>query len=170
MPTADGISKDPKSLYTAKAELVYIFPTASSAQLARRGTLGDYGVKRAPDAVPTKPPPPQRVSCGKFLDYGPYASFAPSFDQDGVEVGRVGMGEVIFNQEMKRRFRAAVKGKRKAYLAAQAASTDGIVEEASSSNPEPAASGPSSATVDLGKELETLLPSDEVEAIKASLG
>ena len=168
--TAEGTSKDLKSLHTAKADLVSIFPSASGSQLAQKGALGDYVVKRASGVLPHKQPQPRRVSCGKFLDYGPYASFAPSFDQDGVEVGRVGMGEVIFRQHMKRRLRSLAKGKRRAFLAeADRQPEDTTMEDASASNGA-AVAGPSNEGGDLAKDLESLLSPEEVKAIKSALG
>ena len=80
------------------------------------------------------------------------------------------MGEVIFNQEMKRRLRAAVKGKRRAFLAERETSTEDVVMEDGLSSSDSAVAGPSSKMAELAKELESLLPSEEVDAIKASLG
>ncbi|KAH9927517.1 uncharacterized protein BXZ73DRAFT_90764 [Epithele typhae] len=157
-PAADESGKDLKSLYTAKAELVSIFPSASGSQLARKGTLGDYAVKRAPGIIPHKPPPPRKVSCGRFLDYGPYASFAPYFDQDGVEVGRAAMGEVIYGQEMRRRLRAAVKGKRK--HSSRSRQRRPVKLERSQFF---------GGRYRCPTEFESLLPSEEVDAIKSAL-
>ncbi|KAH9846632.1 hypothetical protein C2E23DRAFT_766738 [Lenzites betulinus] len=167
-PTVDGDVKDLKSLHTAKAELVAIFPSASSSDTASKHTLGDYVTKKPPGSAPYRAPPPRRVSCGKFLYYGPYASFAPCFDQDGVEVGRIAMGEVIFDQEMKRRLRALAKGKRRAFASRHNVSQaeDVVMEETSDEN----AAGPSEKPTELVKGVEALLPAEEVEAIKASLG
>ena len=166
-PTAGG--KDLKSLYTAKAELVSIFPSTSGIQLAHKGTLGDYVVKRSPGVPAHKPPQPRRVSCGKFLDYGPYASFAPSFDQDGVEVGRIGMGEVIFYQQMRRRLRSLAKGKRRAFLGQKDPQTDDVVMEDAPASDGQTAAGPSNKESDLSKNLEALLPPEEVQNIKSAL-
>ena len=165
----DGHGKDLKDLYTAKAELVSIFPSPSGSELARKATIGDYAIKKPFVPASYKAPPPRRVSCGKFLDYGPYASFAPSFDQDGVEVGRVAMGEVVFGQAMKRRLRSLVKGKRRAFLAAdERASEDVVMDEASAGSSSAVASHEKEEN-DIVKGIESLLPPDEVSAIKASL-
>jgi hypothetical protein len=43
-------------------------------------------------------PGPRHISTGSFLDYGPNASFAPSFEQDGVEVGQFALGEVMWSR------------------------------------------------------------------------
>lgn len=169
-PAVDGEAKDLKNLYTAKADLVAIFPTASASDIAYRHTLGDYVTKKPAGVSHHRPPPPRRVSCGKFLYYGPYASFAPSFDQDGVEVGRIAMGEVIYHQEMKRRLRALVKGKRRAFASRSEGSqgnTEDIAMQEASGESE---AGPSEGPTELVKGIEALLPEEEVEAIKASLG
>ncbi|RPD58393.1 hypothetical protein L226DRAFT_555785 [Lentinus tigrinus ALCF2SS1-7] len=166
--TADGMGRDLRTLHTARAELVSIFPSPSGQALAQKGTLGDYVVKRRPNQY--RPPQPRRISCGKFLDYGPYASFAPYFDQDGVEVGRVGMGEVIFYQEMKRRLRSLAKGKRRAFLAANDAAREDVVMEDASSSEDATAAGPSQADDAITKGLELLLAPEEVSSIKTALG
>ncbi|KAI1797527.1 hypothetical protein LXA43DRAFT_252040 [Ganoderma leucocontextum] len=168
--TAHGTSKDLKSLHTAKADLVSIFPSASGSQLGQKGTLGDYVAKGASGVPPHKQPQPRRVSCGKFLDYGPYASFAPSFDQDGVEVGRIGMGEVIFQQHMRRRLRSLAKGKRRAFLAGADRQTEDVIMEDASATNGAAAAGPSNEHEDLTKDLESLLSPAEVKGIKSALG
>ena len=86
-------SKPLKDLFTANAELVAIFPSASAPAPAEPDlaesspvTLASY-VPKKPPGYKSKLPGPRRVSCGAFLDYGPYASFAPVFEQDG-EIGR----------------------------------------------------------------------------------
>ncbi|KAI9059651.1 hypothetical protein FKP32DRAFT_1596208 [Trametes sanguinea] len=174
-PATDAEEVDLKSLPTAKAELVAVFPTPSrldSELDSNKHTLGDYVRKKPPGTAHYKPAPPRRVSCGKFLYYGPYASFAPCFDQDGVEVGRVAMGEVIFQQEMRRRIRALAKGKRKAFIAAtedHAQQTEDVEMQVDGSDDR--AAGPSSEKkADVAKGIEALLPSEEVEAIKSALG
>lgn len=169
-PAVDGEGKDLKKLYSAKADLVAIFPTASASDIANKHTLGDYVTKKPAGIGHHRPPPPRRVSCGKFLYYGPYASFAPSFDQDGVEVGRIVMGEVIYHQEMKRRLRALVKGKRRAFVSRAEGSEGEVVDVDMQEASGESAAGPSEAPTELVKGIEALLPEEEVEAIKASLG
>lgn len=167
---ADGSSKDLKDLHTAKADLVSIFPSASGSQLGQKGTLSDYVVKRTSGVPPHKQPQPRQVGCGKFLDYGPYASFAPSFDQDGVEVGRVGMGEVIFQQYMKRRLRSLANGKRRAFLAEADRHTEDVVMEDASDGSGATAMGRSNENETLAEDWEPLLSPEEVKAIKSALG
>ncbi|KAI0336221.1 hypothetical protein GY45DRAFT_1316332 [Cubamyces sp. BRFM 1775] len=166
VPAAEGKEPDWKSLSTAKAELVAVFPTPSGSDLASKHTLGDYVTKKPPGTTRYKAAPPRRVSCGKFLYYGPYASFAPCFDQDGVEVGRIAMGEVILQQEMRRRLRALAKGKRRAFVGASEATAEDVTMQ-DASNEDSAESTEKKA--DLAKGLEALLPPEDVEAIKSSL-
>ncbi|KAI6162003.1 hypothetical protein EDD17DRAFT_1582432 [Pisolithus thermaeus] len=112
--SSDLVPSDEKAitdLQTANAELVAILPSPSDAALLSTSppdakpsstTLGVYGAKKPP-GTKQKLPGPRRVSCGSFLDYGPYASFGPSFEQDGVEVGRWTLGEVYWSWEERKR-------------------------------------------------------------------
>ncbi|KAF8139916.1 hypothetical protein EV363DRAFT_1250019 [Boletus edulis] len=93
-------SKPLKDVSTANAELAAILPSPSApapveADSVQKSpvTLASYVPKKPPGYKP-KLPGPRGVSCGTFLDYGPYASFAPVFEQDGVEVGRSTLGEL----------------------------------------------------------------------------
>ncbi|CDO72729.1 hypothetical protein BN946_scf184990.g12 [Trametes cinnabarina] len=172
-PAAGAEETDLKSLPTARAELVAVFPAPSRSESASiKHTLGDYVRKKPLGTARYRPAPPRRVSCGKFLYYGPYASFAPCFDQDGVEVGRAAMGEVIFQQEMRRRMRALAKGKRKAFIAANEGATQAEDVEMQDTASIENMAGPSSETKTSGiaKSIEALLPASEVEAIKSALG
>lgn len=112
--SSDLVPSDEKAvtdLQTANAELVAVLPSPSDAALLSTSppdakpsptTLGAYGTKKPP-GTKQKLPGPRRVSCGSFLDYGPYASFGPSFEQDGVEVGRWTLGEVYWSWEERKR-------------------------------------------------------------------
>ncbi|KAI9572632.1 hypothetical protein HD554DRAFT_1330294 [Boletus coccyginus] len=98
-------TKPLKDLSTANAELVAILPSPSAPAPADADsadtspvTLASY-VPKKPPGYKTKLPGSRRVTCGAFLDYGLYASFAPVFDQDGVEVGRSAMGELYSRWE-----------------------------------------------------------------------
>ncbi|KAG9314674.1 hypothetical protein JVU11DRAFT_5479 [Chiua virens] len=102
-------SKPLKDLLTANADLVAILPSPSAPAPADASseepssiTLASY-VPKKPPGYKLKLPGPRRVSCGAFLDYGPYASFAPVFEQDGVEVGRSAMGELFWRWEDRKR-------------------------------------------------------------------
>ncbi|KAG1716775.1 hypothetical protein ID866_373 [Astraeus odoratus] len=102
-------------MQTANAALVAVLPSSSNlppSEVCTPGstapekpssiTLGTYSTKKPPGHK-QKLPGPRRVSCGSFLDYGPYTSFAPSFDQDGVEVGRGVLGEVLWSWEERKK-------------------------------------------------------------------
>lgn len=98
-------TKPLKDLSTANAELVAILPLPSAPAPAESDavdtspiTLASYVPKEPPGGKP-KILGARRVSCGTFLDYGPYATFAPVFEQDGVEVGRSAMGELYCRWE-----------------------------------------------------------------------
>ncbi|KIK99899.1 hypothetical protein PAXRUDRAFT_822265 [Paxillus rubicundulus Ve08.2h10] len=109
LASSDG--KPLKDLPTANAELVAVLPSlsgttppgatagpASPSTDVMSVTLGSYVTKKPPGYKP-KLPGPRRISCGAFLDYGPFTSFAPVFEQDGVEVGRSTIGELFWRWE-----------------------------------------------------------------------
>jgi hypothetical protein len=122
-------SSDLKDLPTAHAELVAILPAAPRSKSDTKDipTLGSYAPKKVPSGIKQKLPAPRHVSCGSFLDYGPYASFAPSFDQDGKEVGKAQLGEVISGW-------AEVK-KRRELATMQTASVVEVIEDAQDDTP-----------------------------------
>ncbi|KAI0047647.1 hypothetical protein FA95DRAFT_1589070 [Auriscalpium vulgare] len=169
-PTADG--KDLKDLPTAHAEVVAILPDPTNPTDAAVPTLGSY-TRKAPAKKPALPGA-RRVSVGAFLDYGPYASFAPTFDQDGREVGRVALGEVIWQQERQRKLDAAsaeLAARREA--AAPAADTDmedvaeDEVVDVTEDERRKKAEEDEKATDEV---LEALLPAEEVASLKEVLG
>ncbi|OBZ79654.1 hypothetical protein A0H81_00373 [Grifola frondosa] len=169
IPSAAVDGKDLKDLPTAYAELVAILPSASTSASEQRITLANYVPKRAAEKASHRPPGPRQLSCGRFLDYGPYASFAPSFDQDGAEIGRCALGEVVWRIQKKRRARERIKGKQKA-LAASVHICDDDVIMADASNGQGEKQEVKSRNADLVSELESLLPPEEVKAIKSALG
>ncbi|EMD41595.1 hypothetical protein CERSUDRAFT_120619 [Gelatoporia subvermispora B] len=157
-------------LPTANAELVAVLPTASTSTSAQTVTLGAYAVKKPPEY---KPPGPRQLSCGRFLDYGPYASFAPSFDQEGAEVGRDTLGEVLWQLEVKRRRRERAKGKQRALPELSSAQVDppqdaDDIQILPSDNT--AAEQQESTDVDVAAALDGLLSPEEMAAIKTGLG
>jgi hypothetical protein len=89
---------DLKNLPTAHAELVAILPSMSTSEASGASipTLGSLS-RKLHTKKPTLPGP-RHISTGTFLDYGPNASFAPSFEQDGVEVGQFALGEVMWSR------------------------------------------------------------------------
>jgi hypothetical protein len=81
---------------TGHSELVSILPTPSTSSLpSDQPTLGSFAPKKASAATKLHPTKHRFISRGSFLDYGPFASFSPTFEQDGREVGRIGLGEVL---------------------------------------------------------------------------
>jgi hypothetical protein len=108
-------SRKLQDLTTAHAELVAILPSITTSKCdlslsvekprSSTITLGSYSSKKATGPKP-KLPAPRSVGCGSFLDYGEYASFAPTFDQVGVEVGRQTLGEVIWGKREWKRMKA----------------------------------------------------------------
>ncbi|KAI0063213.1 hypothetical protein BV25DRAFT_1907287 [Artomyces pyxidatus] len=172
---ADG--RELKDLPTAHAELVAVLPDASVSSKAVASTssvptLGSYTRK----SLIKKPAMPgaRKLSTGAFLDYGPYASFAPTFDQDGVEVGRCALGEVLFSQENKRRIDKAIadEERRRRFVAAVVEDVElqddtGEVEDVTEEERSKQAAEAKNAA---DEALETLLPPEEVASIKAVLG
>ncbi|KAH9921446.1 uncharacterized protein B0H18DRAFT_1021115 [Fomitopsis serialis] len=140
-----------ENLPTGHAELAAILPSASTSSSIMAKTLADY-VRPRTTAATLQMPGLRHVSCGKFLDYGPYASFAPTFDQDGTEVGRYALGEVIWRQRQEATMESL-----------QAADGDEVVlvgeEPHNAGNAE-----------ELDKALQSLVPAEEVARIKAALG
>lgn len=174
LPSADG--RELKHLPTAHAELVAIISSsASDSTLAPLPKLGSYAPKRPP-ALRPKLPGPRILSSGSFLDYGPYASFAPTFDQEGVEVGRDVLGEVLSARAQRKRARDIERV------------TPGIIEEVAELDISPMdIDRPESGEDDIeglrkrdkGKEkarddgiddLDDLFPPDEIAAIKGAMG
>ncbi|EKM60743.1 uncharacterized protein PHACADRAFT_133484 [Phanerochaete carnosa HHB-10118-sp] len=157
-PSLSLEGKDIKSLGTGYAELVSIFPSAPVAE-GHQPTLGSYIKKRPPvhDAVQE----PRRLSCGKFLDYGPNTSFAPSFDGEGVEVGQSTLSEVVY---FRQRDKDQIRMQRKQLKQRQDATMEDISEVVEVEKPlEDKPANPDSS-------LEGLLSSEEVVSIKQALG
>ncbi|KAH9945633.1 hypothetical protein B0H21DRAFT_694088, partial [Amylocystis lapponica] len=161
------------NLPTAHAEFVAVLPSASTSSVPQ-GTLAAYAGRRtAPTVVPTMPGPRQ-ISCGRFLDYGPYASFAPCFDQDGVEVGRNALGEVIWYEDEKRRLKERAKGKQRATSGPRDEGGDVVMSAEASDS---ANAGTQSRRKqekmkdpDVSAALEGLLSPEDVAAVKSALG
>jgi len=97
-----------KDVPLGHAELVAILPTPVES-LESVPTLAHYmrpSVSALSKRSQSKLPAGRRLSTGAFLDYGPHASFAPTFDQEGAEVGSVALAEVLWWEERKRRLEA----------------------------------------------------------------
>lgn len=150
-------------LPTGYAELAAILPSPSTSSGAREKTLADY--VRPKTFTTLQMPGLRRVSCGKFLDYGPYASFAPTFDQEGTEVGCQALGEVIWRQRREASLREKVRGKRRAIEASLASRNDAAVMSRGD-----AGAPQEGEEEEFDKALQSLLPAEEVTSIKAALG
>ncbi|TFK57597.1 hypothetical protein OE88DRAFT_1651414 [Heliocybe sulcata] len=177
--------KELKDLATAHAELVAILPTPSTTYAPststsdlslRHPTIGTL-FPRKPPGPKQLPPGPRYVTTGSFLDYGPYASFAPSFDQDGSEVGRDAMGQVLWNREVKRRLKARQKALL-ARLEQEARARAAVLPESESQPGGNAEHEPDAMEVeeapketrpseDIEAALKSLLDSSEVDGVKS---
>ncbi|KAI0033733.1 hypothetical protein K488DRAFT_84682 [Vararia minispora EC-137] len=124
----------------------------------------------------------RRLSSGAFLDYGPHASFAPTFDQDGAEVGREALGEVLWWEERKRRLTAELAESSRGRRGKLPALPENVEMEAMQEAPGPSTSSRVSlekdfpvSNGDLNMErdptglLDGLLPPDQIVSVKATL-
>ncbi|TCD68809.1 hypothetical protein EIP91_009676 [Steccherinum ochraceum] len=165
--TAPPVSEDGKELTdlpTGHAALAVILPTASAANQNHGITLASYARKRTGpmDSIESR-----QVTSGRFLDYGPYASFAPTFDQTCTEVGRMALGEVLFQKEKKRRLKALQDRVRaKQMLSQKAGQPSGSVDPDVQMVDGPSRVGASTSE----DALEGLLSPEQVASIKATLG
>ncbi|KAL5534594.1 hypothetical protein ACEPAG_1057 [Sanghuangporus baumii] len=162
-------TKPLSQLGTGHAELVAVLPSSSSSKPIP--TLGEL---HADKKVQTKykPPTTRHVSCGSYLDYGPYASFAPAFDSDGADVGRIGLSDVLWRRHVKGKARekARILGDRlRSKLALRAADVmeiDEVVEA------DPAEVKDAGLRKEAGKRrelLEKLFAPEESEALQEVL-
>lgn len=178
-----------KDLPTANAELVSILPTSSSTLISpeKAPTLGSYNLSKPGAAGLKKAPLPaqRRLTTGSFLDYGTWASFAPSFEQDAELVGRRELGEVLWYRERRKWERTEAKRVRfqgigsveEIETSAQngdvSVHTNGenIVEDhaAEVMASQPTASSTSSKPPGIDAALEELLSPEEAKSIKAAL-
>lgn len=153
--------KELKDLGTGHAELVSILPTPSTSTLpSDLPTLGSYTSKKSTGSKRLSLSKHRWVSRGSFLDYGPFASFAPSFEQEGREVGRIGLGEVLLaEKKYSQRARAAEKLRRKRLKNIRG--RDVTMEEDSDELPTDAANWEDS--------FKGLLDHDEVDSLKSAM-
>ncbi|KAJ2913041.1 hypothetical protein MD484_g7371, partial [Candolleomyces efflorescens] len=155
--SSDTPSSELKNLPTGHAELVAIIPTAPSASTDAIPTLGS--VSSRPLAHTKHIQGQRRVTTGAFLDYGPYASFAPCFENAGEIVGQRQLSEVIYQKEQKKR-EAEQRRRDQPSTSAQAISEE---EKDVAMNAE-------SAPHVTDEDLNSLLPPEEVKAFKETLG
>ncbi|KAF9040384.1 hypothetical protein BDZ89DRAFT_1156600 [Hymenopellis radicata] len=99
-------SNNPPDLSTGFSELVAVFPYPypSTSEVP---SLGSYHkvIKSYPS-----PCEQRKVTTGSFLDYGPWASFAPTFELEDSDVGRIELGQLCYDRAMRKR---AAEEKRK---------------------------------------------------------
>lgn len=138
-PRAGLSPRDAKALAHGQAELVSILPSVVDAP-DDAPTLGDYAGPRKTKrkhqqqsqglAIPKLP-------AGSFLDYGPYASFAPTFDADAAEVGRDALG-ALYDTKARRRLA------RQKHMQAlrEAAAAESVDDEAMQVDEQPSVPGP----------------------------
>ncbi|KAJ7630459.1 hypothetical protein FB45DRAFT_915553 [Roridomyces roridus] len=148
--------EDAKRLSTGHADLVAIFPTPSATSTSALPKLGDYS---RPVAPRQKPASKWMVTCGSFLDYGPWTSFAPTWDQNGREVGRRQMGEVLAQKA--RLYRERLQARQRALELQQ------TIEEKEKEQPLPQPETPEPPDVD---SLQDILSPEEIESLKSVLG
>lgn len=158
--TSSSSSVQP-GIQTAHAELVAILPTPRvKPEPTEIPTLSSY--QRRPPAPPPLPEH-RKVSSGTFLEYGPWASFAPTFDQETVEVGRWQLGEVLLNREVKRR-----------NLDRETGVTRQTTTRTPSPQPEDVEMGDEATEVtgagELASELGNILSESDIESLLAALG
>jgi hypothetical protein len=172
--SVDG--KTLKDLPTAHAELVAILPSPSTfaSKLDPSVSIPNLGsyVKKTPGPK-SRLMGSRRTSCGSFLDYGPYASFAPSFEGEGVEVGRMALGETVSRWEERKRERQMERSKPGSIVeieedVAEDIDMDDLPEVIMDGVPEAASNENMANAAEDG--LEGLLPPNEVAVIKAALG
>ncbi|PPQ98915.1 hypothetical protein CVT24_003546 [Panaeolus cyanescens] len=148
---------DPVIIQPANAEVVAILPTPSSSNDTPVPTLGSYFTK--PFTLKKPVNSSRWLTAGSFLDYGLYSSFAPSFDQDGEDIGRRKLGEVLWYRKEKISMRKAL---------ALATTPSETIDPALITPPSPAEQN-TTAEPDHQLELEGLLPPEEVELLKSTL-
>jgi hypothetical protein len=154
-------------LSTANANLVAVLPTpvaSSNASSSAVPTLGSYNTASVVSSYPL--PVGRKVSVGTFLDYGVYASFAPTFEQEGRIVGRNQIAEVIWSQAEKRRQR----GRRGRIQVAPAVDDITMADEPLAPAEIPVQNSVTGdMDIDLEETLGELLPPEEMAEIKSTL-
>jgi hypothetical protein len=155
--SSSASTSDIANLQTGNAELVAVLPTPSTSADKLVTSIGTYCPK--PPVQKKSHVLPRRVSTGAFLDYGPYSTFAPSFDQDGEVVGQRELGNVLWYRHEKKRYR---EGTRKDVLPA----TETVTAEGRSVHHQE----PELKDLSISDgELDDFLGSEDVEYIKAAL-
>ncbi|ESK88963.1 hypothetical protein Moror_13185 [Moniliophthora roreri MCA 2997] len=162
---SDSAGRELKDLPHGHAELVAILPSHHPSEpLSSVPTLGSYHTKPIPSYL-NKIPAQRRITRGSFLDYGPYTSFAPTFDQDGTEVGRKELGQIYFLRDAKRKEKENILRK---WAARREKDPDVVMSENQVDDQVEEIADPNSS-FNLNQELKELLPAHEVESLKASI-
>jgi hypothetical protein len=173
LSSSDG--KKLKDLHTAHAQLVAILP--SESVIIHSDSVPSSSTKEVPTlrsltaqktgASKSKLLGPRRISCGTFLDYGPYTSFAPSWDQDGAEVGRKVLGEVLWNSEEKKRKRKTETTEFRVQMAVVSSERDDIVMH---DDVRESPQREKDLKEEIDGSLEGLLPPDQIASFTSALG
>ena len=169
LTSADG--KDLRDHHTAHAQLVAIVPSESvviqndSASSSKAVSTLRSLTAQKPAVPKSKLLGPRRISCGTFLDYGPYTSFAPSWDQDGTEVGRRVLGEILWNSEEKRK-RKIETTEFQVPMTVTSSEPDAVMDVDMKESP------PQERNLkeEIDSSLEGLLPPDQIASFTSALG
>lgn len=94
-----------KGISSGHAELVAVIPSALPEPGANVPTLGSLSSGCIPTGQWAHPPGAQHKGCGIFLDYGAYASFAPTYQRGGARIGKSVLGETVMRLKVERRRR-----------------------------------------------------------------
>ncbi|KAF7367361.1 hypothetical protein MSAN_00798500 [Mycena sanguinolenta] len=161
---------DLKDLPTGHADLVVILP-APSVSASDVPKLGDYARAPVDPGRPkhhSAPTGPRRVTCGSFLDYGSFSTFAPCWVQNGREIGMRQLGEVLGQRGRLYREKVQVRERtvQDTIAAAKAAEMDKAAMVIETVEPPPPPE-PAESEVD---GLQDILAPDEIESLKAVLG
>ncbi|KAJ6519305.1 hypothetical protein C8R45DRAFT_885691 [Mycena sanguinolenta] len=162
---------DLKDLPTGHADLVVIWP-GPSVSASNVPKLGDYA--RAPvdpgrPKNPGAPTGPRRVTCGSFLDYGPFSTFAPCWVQNGREIGMRQLGEVLEQRGRLHHEKLQIRERtvQDTIAAAKAAEERDKAAMVVETMEPPRSPEPTESEVD---ELQDILAPEEIESLKAVLG
>ncbi|GJJ09573.1 hypothetical protein Clacol_003796 [Clathrus columnatus] len=100
-----------KDMRKGHAELASIIPTLplDPSSMSTLGELQMENRKESRHRFRSLHMHPRVLCTGSFLEYGPYSSFAPSFDSEGAEVGRHGLGEYLSARLERRKIKDARK-------------------------------------------------------------
>ncbi|KAF9015427.1 hypothetical protein BDQ17DRAFT_41261 [Cyathus striatus] len=169
-PSTPDLSRRITDLSTAHAELAVVLPSPSSSfSPSSIPTLASYHTR---SLGPTKTLPTQRqLTTAKFLDYGPWSSFAPAFDHDMELVGRRDLGLILFHKELRRReyFAARREALEGSGYIVQVNGAD-VVDDAPPSSIDPSLATAAANNEQSEPDLHSLLSDDDAASFKSALG